>query len=89
MRVARKIAYNVAVSTVCKVASTVLALVSIGLITRYLGQQGFGNYATVLAFFSFFAALSDLGSYRSWPKCQKSAVCKSAVSLDRLEILCC
>ena len=63
MRVARKIAYNVAVSTVCKVASTVLALVSIGLITRYLGQQGFGNYATVLAFFSFFAALSDLGLY--------------------------
>ena len=63
MRVARKIAYNVAVSTVSKVLSTVLALVAIGIIARYLGQDGFGNYATVLAFFSFFAALSDLGLY--------------------------
>lgn len=63
MKVARKIAYNVAASTICKVASTVLALVSIGIITRYLGQKGFGDYATVLAFFAFFAALSDLGLY--------------------------
>jgi len=63
MRVARKIAYNVAISTVSKVLSTILALVAIGIITRYLGQDGFGNYATVLAFFSFFAALSDLGLY--------------------------
>lgn len=63
MRVARKIAYNVAVSTISKIGSTILALVAIGLITRYLGQSGFGNYATVLAFFSFFAALSDLGLY--------------------------
>ncbi|HLN19366.1 MAG TPA: flippase [Patescibacteria group bacterium] len=63
MRVARKIAYNVAASTVCEISSTVLALISIGIITRYLGQKGFGDYATVLAFFAFFAALSDLGLY--------------------------
>jgi O-antigen/teichoic acid export membrane protein len=53
----------VAISTVSKVLSTILALVAIVIITRYLGQDGFGNYATVLAFFSFFAALSDLGLY--------------------------
>jgi O-antigen/teichoic acid export membrane protein len=64
MVVARKIAYNVLVSSVCKVLSTVLALVSIGLITRYLGKEGFGNYATVLAFLSFFAAVADLGLYQ-------------------------
>lgn len=63
MRVARKIAYNVAVSSVSKILSTVLALVSIGFITRYLGKEGFGNYATVLAFFAFFSALTDLGLY--------------------------
>lgn len=63
MKVARKIAYNVLVSSISKILSTVLALVSIGLITRYLGKDGFGNYATVLAFFSLFAALSDLGLY--------------------------
>lgn len=61
MVIARKIAYNVVVSSVSKVLSTVLALVAIGLITRYLGKGGFGNYATVLAFLSFFSAVADLG----------------------------
>lgn len=63
MAIARKIAYNVAFSSVSKVISTVLALVSIGLITRYLGKEGFGDYATVLAFLSFFSAFFDLGLY--------------------------
>jgi O-antigen/teichoic acid export membrane protein len=63
MVIARKIAYNVAVSSVSKVLSTVLALVSIGLIARYLGKEGFGNYATALAFLSFFSAIADLGLY--------------------------
>lgn len=63
MVIARKIAYNVLVNSLSKVCSTILALVSIGFITRYLGKEGFGNYATVLAFLSFFAALADLGLY--------------------------
>jgi O-antigen/teichoic acid export membrane protein len=63
MAVARKIAYNVAVSSISKVLSTILALVSIAFITRYLGKEGFGNYATVLAFLSFFASVADLGLY--------------------------
>jgi len=63
MAVGRKIAYNVLVSSVSKILSTVLALISIAFITRYLGKEGFGNYATVLAFLSFFAAIADLGLY--------------------------
>lgn len=63
MVVTRKIAYNVLVSSISKVLSTILALVSIAFITRYLGTEGFGNYATVLAFLSFFAAVADLGLY--------------------------
>jgi len=63
MFIARKIAYNVLVSATGKVLSTILALVGIGLITRYLGKEGFGNYATALAFFSFFGAIADLGVY--------------------------
>lgn len=63
MILAQKIAYNVAFNTVTKILSTVLALVSIGFITRYLGRDGFGDYATVLAFFSFFSAMLDLGLY--------------------------
>lgn len=63
MVIARKIAYNVLVSSVSKLLATALALVSIGFITRYLGQSGFGDYATVLAFLSFFSAISDFGLY--------------------------
>lgn len=60
---ARKVAYNIIFSSAAKVASTLLALVSIGLVTRYLGKEGFGDYATVLAFLSLFSAVADLGLY--------------------------
>lgn len=60
---AKKIAFNVFFNSAAKVVSTVLALVAIGFITRYLGRDGFGNYATVLAFFAFFNAVADLGLY--------------------------
>ena len=63
MAVAKKIAYNVFFNATAKVLSTALALVGIGFITRYLGTEGFGNYSTVLAFFSFFVAFADLGLY--------------------------
>lgn len=63
MAVARKIAYNVFFNATAKIFSTILALVSIGFITRYLGKEGFGDYATVMAFFSFFGSIADLGLY--------------------------
>jgi O-antigen/teichoic acid export membrane protein len=62
MAIARKLAYNVIFNSALKATSTVvLSLFLVRLITGYLGQDGFGKYATVLAFFSFFSALSDLG----------------------------
>jgi O-antigen/teichoic acid export membrane protein len=61
MALAGRIAYNVAFNAVAKIISTALALVVIGLITRYLGKDGFGEYATVLAFFAFFNAIGDFG----------------------------
>lgn len=62
MAIAHKLAYNVVFNTVLKVTSTVvLSLFLVRLITGYLGQEGFGKYATVLAFFSFFSAIGDLG----------------------------
>lgn len=63
MLIARKIAYNVLISSISKFISTALALVSIAFITRYLGKEGFGNYATILAFLGFFTAIADLGLY--------------------------
>ena len=62
MPLARKIAYIVVLNSFLKVFSTVvLSLFSIRLITGYLGQDGFGKYAIILAFFAFFSALVDLG----------------------------
>lgn len=63
MAIARKIAYNVFFNATAKILSTVLSLVGIGFITRYLGTEGFGDYATVLAFFSLFSSVADLGLY--------------------------
>lgn len=63
MPIAKKIAYNVVFNAVAKILSTILALVGIGFITRYLGKEGFGDYATILAFFAFFNAIADLGLY--------------------------
>ena len=63
MSLPRRIAYNVVFTSSAKIAGTILALVSIGFITRYLGKEGFGDYSTVLAFFAFFSAISDLGLY--------------------------
>lgn len=63
MSLPRRIAYNAIFTSGAKILGTVLALVSIGFITRYLGKEGFGEYSTVLAFFAFFSAVADLGLY--------------------------
>ena len=61
MSLSRKIVYNVVFSSAAKILSTATALVGIGLITRHLGQDGFGLYATALAFLAFFGAIGDWG----------------------------
>ncbi len=61
--IAKKITYNVIVNGVAKVISIALALVAIGMLTRYLGTDGFGKYTTMLAFFAFFGAIGDFGLY--------------------------
>ena len=61
MSLSSKIVSNTLISYSGRVVSIVFALFSIGLITRSLGQEGFGEYTTVLAFLSLFVILSDLG----------------------------
>ena len=59
----KKIAYNSIISSGARVVGLALSLITLGFISRYLGQIGFGYYATVLAFLYFFTILSDLGLY--------------------------
>ncbi|MDD5438474.1 MAG: oligosaccharide flippase family protein, partial [Patescibacteria group bacterium] len=57
----RAIAWNTGSQAVGKVVSTLLGVVSIALMTRHLGQIGFGYYSTANAFFQIFAIMLDLG----------------------------
>lgn len=61
MRLSTKVAYNTIIQVVSKVISTALALVAVAIITRQLGQTGFGEYTTIVTFLSFFAIAADLG----------------------------
>ena len=61
MRLATKIAYNTIVQIIGKVIATVFGLAAIAIMTRHLGQTGFGQYTTIMTFLSFFGVIADLG----------------------------
>ncbi len=61
--IAQKITYNIIVNGVAKVFSIALALFGIGILSRYLGTDGFGKYTIMLTFFAFFSAVGDFGLY--------------------------
>lgn len=57
----RTLAWNTAIQAVGKVLSTALGVVMIAVMTRELGQEGFGIYTTAISYFQIFALLLDLG----------------------------
>ena len=61
--IAQRITYNIIVNGVAKVFSIALALFGIGILSRYLGTDGFGKYTIMLTFFAFFSAVGDFGLY--------------------------
>lgn len=61
MSVARALALNTGVQVAGKIASTAIGVIVVGLMTRHLGQEGFGMYSTANAFMQFFAIMLDLG----------------------------
>lgn len=63
MSIANKIAKNFFISAFARIIGLILALFIAGLMTRYLGKEGFGYYATSMAFVFIFSIFSDLGIY--------------------------
>ncbi len=63
MSLTQRIAHNTSFHLVGKGASIFLSLVTFGLIARYLGQAGFGQFTTVMAFLQAFAIFADMGLY--------------------------
>lgn len=61
---AKKIAANTIISAGARVVGTLLALVTIGLITRYLTRNDWGEYSILLTWGGIFAVLADLGLYQ-------------------------
>ncbi|PJE58296.1 MAG: hypothetical protein COU81_01410 [Candidatus Portnoybacteria bacterium CG10_big_fil_rev_8_21_14_0_10_36_7] len=61
---AQKIAKNFLVSSAGRFLSFVMALITTGYVSRYLGRAGFGDYSTVLAFVYIFTVFADLGLYQ-------------------------
>jgi O-antigen/teichoic acid export membrane protein len=61
MSLSSKIAHNTIIQLVGKFLSTALGLISLAMMTRYLGRAGFGEYTAVINFLSFFAIIADLG----------------------------
>ncbi len=61
MSLARRIAHHTIIQYTGKSIGTVLGLITIGFITRSLGQEGFGYYTTIMGFLQFFGILVDFG----------------------------
>lgn len=61
MSTTRTLAWNTAIQVAGKIISTAIGVVVVGLMTRYLGQEGFGMYSTANAFFQVFGIMLDLG----------------------------
>lgn len=61
MSLAAKVAKNTVIQIIAKILSTILGIIALGLMTRSLGQEGFGEYTTVFNFMSLFAIVADLG----------------------------
>ena len=56
-----KIAYNTFIQAIGKTFSIFLGLVVVAIMTRYLGQDGYGYYTTIIAYLQIFGILVDLG----------------------------
>ena len=57
----KALAWNTGVQILGKAVSTAIGVVIVSLMTRHLGDIGFGMYSTANAFFQIFAIMLDLG----------------------------
>jgi len=61
--IAQKISYNIIFVGVTKVISIGLALYVVSMLTRHLGEEGYGKYTIALSYMGLFMALADMGLY--------------------------
>lgn len=61
MSVTKRIAHNTILQVIGKLLSTVLGVFTVALMTRYLGDAGFGQYSTVMTFLLLVGVMIDFG----------------------------
>lgn len=61
MSLTRKIAQNTFIQLGGKGIGTVLGLIAVAMMTRYLGTVGYGQYTTIVTFLQLFGILADFG----------------------------
>lgn len=63
MSLTRKVAYNTTIQIIGKVITTLISLILVAALTRYLGVSGYGQYTIIFAFTQFFAVFADFGFF--------------------------
>lgn len=61
MSVTRAIANNTLIQVSGRAVGTFLGLLTVGIMTRHLGQSGYGEFTTVMSFLQFFGIIADFG----------------------------
>lgn len=61
MSALHSVPFNTFVQAVGRALGMALGVVSVGLTTRYLGREAYGDLTTILVYLSFFGILTDLG----------------------------
>lgn len=62
MSLSKKVFFNTSFQIAGRVLTTIIGLVTFGLLTRYLGVAGYGEYTTVFAYNSLLVIVADFGS---------------------------
>lgn len=63
MSTARKILWNTLSQIIGKGFIAVLGIITVKMLTYYLGKEGYGQYTTAFEFLAFFSIAADLGLY--------------------------
>lgn len=63
MSVARKILWNTLSQIIGKGFIALLGIITVKMLTFYLGKEGYGQYTTAFEFLAFFSIAADLGLY--------------------------
>lgn len=61
MRATRKLAANTVIQIVSKAIMTLIGLISIRLLTHYLGVDGFGEYTIIITYLTILSVFAELG----------------------------